>query len=593
MFNKITDYIEDKMLMLKLVNYSKKLQNKLNYGFIVYQNCYFMKIKMYPQYYFYKHLKYGDNLEKGLEEDLKINKIDAKSYENFIINYWKIVELSKDLIKEGYGYPIVINSPFINILSKTKYFDKYKLIIKIIDDNLNNNYNLINFFNNLNQMNLVYPEISLEFTSNHTNNLISYNINFDKIKVLTINNIIPRNIFKDIFSLFKIYDNITYMDLKNTEDYKINTFEILNNFKLLKYLSLYRFKFENPFILKLYNLIELKIYSCENIRFEENINYNIEELVIEDSNIIKPNSFIKFGKLENYEIKNQDIISYLFDPLFINKVKVISCFSEDFLRLENIYLEELTLNNHKDEIDQQIFEKILRYKNLKFVNFYTNLSDEQIVKISGKNSSITSLYVVKDRAQGEMFNLQNKFPNLKLFSLSSGGFESKDIEVIENPNCKINNIYLNNLSNVKLFCQSYDNLITCSISLMKISNYNNIFPFNIKNKKITFKFMTTFYFYCFNSLNIDIEFLTKLDNILDYMPNINNISLMLFSNYINENYYMKLLKKILLKKKLKSLIYSVLSTNSNSSILSKNEVEHMFPDINIDNIVTFHIKKFI
>lgn len=145
MFNKITDYIEDKMLMLKLVNYSKKLQNKLNYGFIVYQNCYFMKIKMYPQYYFYKHLKYGDNLEKGLEEDLKINKIDAKSYENFIINYWKIVELSKDLIKEGYGYPIVINSPFINILSKTKYFDKYKLIIKIIDDNLNNNYNLIIF----------------------------------------------------------------------------------------------------------------------------------------------------------------------------------------------------------------------------------------------------------------------------------------------------------------------------------------------------------------------------------------------------------------------------------------------------------------
>ena len=61
-----------------------------------------------------------------------------------------------------------------------------------------------------------------------------------------------------------------------------------------------------------------------------------------------------------------------------------------------------------------------------------------------------------------MINLINKFPNLKTFSLSFGGFGSQDIELFENSNCKINTIYLNNLSNVKVYCQSYDNLTTFS-----------------------------------------------------------------------------------------------------------------------------------
>ena len=590
-FDKIIDYIEDKILIVKLVKYSKQLKNKLNYELIIYQNYYFMKIQMIPCYYFYYHIKYGDNLKLGLEEDLKKNKIDAKSYENFIINFWKLRELSLEYKKQGVGYPIVIDSPFINIVSKTKHFDKYMLMIRIIDENLNNN--LANFFKNLNQMDLVYPEISIEFSSNHTNILKSFNINYDKIKVLKIINTVPFNIFKDLFSFFNIYNNITYMELRNFEDYKINSFEILNNFKKLKYLSLYLFQFENPYIIKLYNLIELKLSRCENIGFEENINFNIEKLEIKDCNIIKPKSYLKFHKLKNYDINNKEIINYLFDPLFVNKVKVIKCSSENFLELENIFLEELTLETQKDELDLQIFEKILRYKNLKFVIFITNLSDEQISEIDGKNNSITTLYFRKVMASGDMINLINKFPNLKIFSLSSGEIESQDVELLENSNCKINSIYLYSLSNVKVYCQSYDSLTTLSLNFMKISNYNNIFPFNIINKKITFKSLTTFIFHCFSSDNIDIGFLNKLDNILDYMPNLNHISLMIFSPCITENYYMKLLKKILLKVKLNSLMYSVLSRNSNSLILTKNEVESIFPDITIGDIYSLNVRKFI
>ena len=263
------------------------------------------------------------------------------------------------------------------------------------------------------------------------------------------------------------------------------------------------------------------------------------------------------------------------------------------MKLENNLLEELTLETQNNETDLQIFEKILRYNNLKFVIFSTNLSDEQIAEIDGKNNSITTLYLRKDMARGEMFNLINKFPNLKIFSLTSGSLESQNIELEENSNCKINNIYLNNLSNVKVYCHSYDSLTTYSLNLMKILNYNNIFPFNIINKKITFNSLTNFYFQCFNNENLDIGFLNSLDNIFDYMPNLKAVSLMIFSFFITENYYMKLLKKILLKNKLNSLVYSVLTKNSNSSILTRNEVENMFPDIKIGDVFTFCIKKFI
>ena len=52
----IIDYIENKIFMLKFATYSKKLQKKLNYEFIFYQNYYFTKLQMMPVYYFFTHL---------------------------------------------------------------------------------------------------------------------------------------------------------------------------------------------------------------------------------------------------------------------------------------------------------------------------------------------------------------------------------------------------------------------------------------------------------------------------------------------------------------------------------------------------------
>ena len=169
---------------------------------------------MSPIYYYF-------SLGNNFEEDLKINNVELKTYEKFISNYWKVMDLDRETFEEfknelyfDLGHldkflNIEIICPFIKVLSKSKNFDKYNVTIELNDDNLNND--LIDLFNNLNNNNLIYPQIRLEFKSNNKNNFKSYNINFAKIKILRIINLTEINIYKDIFSEFNNYNNITYI----------------------------------------------------------------------------------------------------------------------------------------------------------------------------------------------------------------------------------------------------------------------------------------------------------------------------------------------------------------------------------------------
>lgn len=72
--NNIKNYI-DNLNILKLVAHSKKLLNKFNYELINYQYYYFLRIQMSPIYYYF-------SLGNNFEEDLKINNIELKTYEN-------------------------------------------------------------------------------------------------------------------------------------------------------------------------------------------------------------------------------------------------------------------------------------------------------------------------------------------------------------------------------------------------------------------------------------------------------------------------------------------------------------------------------
>ena len=201
---------------------------------------------MRPTSYFYYHPKSAKNLEKGFKEDLIKNNINKNNYEKFVINFSNIYlnDLRK-YYKEGSGQFLEINSPFINILSKSENFDLFLLDIKINNDNnLDTKYN--NFFSNLNQNNLAYPQIKLTIESKDIiNKLKLYNINFGAIKGLTIYNNISYDIYQNIFSYVNEFNNISFLDLRNSNSSKINSLEIINNFKSLKYLTLNDFKFEN------------------------------------------------------------------------------------------------------------------------------------------------------------------------------------------------------------------------------------------------------------------------------------------------------------------------------------------------------------
>ena len=243
----------------------------------------------------------------------------------------------------------------------------------------------------------------------------------------------------------------------------------------------------------------------------------------------------------------------------------------------------------KRNLDELIFRKILNIKNLK--SFYTYLNEEQIAKITEKNYTIDHLVVRTDEGcKGELFYLQNKFPNLKSFYLD-GEFHEKNenIELIENPNCKINNIYLRDLSNVKLYCNSYENLEACTVCLNGVINYNNLFPFNILDKKVLFKSIKTFKWICRKGWNIDSKFFEKFENILDSMPNLKNLVLLLKSEDLTRDLYMKLLSKILLMKKLKNIFCEV---NDSASLLNKKLLKTIFPNIDTGHINYLFITEF-
>ena len=411
--------------------------------------------------YFYYHPRCRENLEKGLKEDLIKNNINKSDYEKFVINY---LNENRKYFKEGSGLPITINSPFINILSKAENSDLFQIDIKINNDN-NLDTKYINLFSNLNQNNLAYPQIVLRIESKDIiNKLKLYNINFGAIKALTIYNYISYDIYQNIFSYVNGFNNISHLDLSS----KINSLEIINNFKSLKYLTLYGFKFENPFFIRLFDLIELKISSCDNIGFIEgnNTNYNLKKLEIRNSNIIIPKTIMRFSKLEDCTIYDKNIINHLFDPSF-SMIKKLICYEEVFLNSENKFLEDLNLMRNNEENDEEIFKKILNSKNLKKVDFENNLNIEKIAKLNGINYSMEELSFKNDVLDGDLIFLQDKFPNLKILSIDSNKNEINNVEVLENSKYQLNDITINNLSNIKIYCKSYYRLTKCYLSFSK------------------------------------------------------------------------------------------------------------------------------
>jgi hypothetical protein len=157
----------------------------------------------------------------------------------------------------------------------------------------------------------------------------------------------------------------------------------LNNFKSLKILHLRGFEFENTFNLNLSTLIELSLENCINITLDDCLCSNLKNLYIEDCYFSLPDTLLKFPKLEICDFFNIDEqkFSSIIDFQSLDKIKIFSGEVCDFLHLNNIILEEVTLFSLVDnsyEIEEKLFEKIISLKNLKKISFelyYLDIDD--------------------------------------------------------------------------------------------------------------------------------------------------------------------------------------------------------------------------
>ena len=165
---------------------------------------------------------------------------------------------------------IYIESPLFKLLSKRKFLEKYLQfifhkkfqIIPIIDE-------YKKAFDELNNMD---TSIYYDLRDINKINLKEININFNKIKALTICNFdyelllskkenknVMQNDFNNFFDIlfsFNIESNLIYLNLE-LNYCKINPilFEKINNFKSLRYLKIKGINFDKDFIIKLKLLI--------------------------------------------------------------------------------------------------------------------------------------------------------------------------------------------------------------------------------------------------------------------------------------------------------------------------------------------------
>jgi len=292
MLNKIFSYIKDKNFGDKLLLYSKKLQLKFEVKLIGLKENYLKKIDFDKYLYIKPYLFKKDILTKNYSNFLKEKKDNKERIENIIYDIFDNKQI-KDIDEEDINeedidkikvneHLINIESPLFKILSKTKNFSKIFTIH--ISQNIIDEYKLkkdyIKFFNNLNNLDTKYTSIFYYLKDiNKINYLTEINIDFNKIKRLTLkiendyiyNNKKINNFFENLFSLNNIKNNLIYLEInfQKNEIYPYS-FEDINNFKVLRYLHIQNFNFNQEFKLGLNYLILLSIISCKKCNSKEN-----------------------------------------------------------------------------------------------------------------------------------------------------------------------------------------------------------------------------------------------------------------------------------------------------------------------------------
>ena len=356
-FQAIFDYIPDDKIKMKIVLYSKSIQDKLDLSIFDYQEIYFQNIgfNIYRYFsHFSKDAELKNNEEilllKKFDDDLLKFKIDIDDVIKYSFNYFQNVD-EKEIV-DDYKY-IDVYSPFFYIISKTKMLEKF---IIPISTELIANFKLktlyITSFKKLNESNIKYPALIFIYKNGKDiDYLKEFNINFSQIKKLDILQNIEGNntknndyLCKTLFSFNNINNNLTNLEMQLYGHIESKSLEGLNNMASLKSLKLESLRLNNTFILKLNNLELLSLIFCKNIALEPQVCLNMTELYLDYSYI---DEFKYMLKAPTREILKDIESDYNIDYSSLNKLKSLTIGIENFLKLGNLFLESISVISDK------------------------------------------------------------------------------------------------------------------------------------------------------------------------------------------------------------------------------------------------------
>ena len=493
----------------------------------------------------------------------------------------------------------------------------------------------------MNKLNVNYESLRIEYANGYyLDYLEDFPINYNKLKKIEIYNNSVGDAFLElnkgnddqkyeesrtnsiVFPLILKATNLIHLSITYYAGFsnKISpkTFEFINKLKNLEYLKLDSLDFESKLILNLCNLRNLELKHCSNIDATNETYLKLKIFKIFKINTWEENE----GKRLNKNILNYcpDLEEIKFcvpefdidNNINLKKLKKYKGNLNMFCLLESPLLEEANLKEEIESVQQfkKIIDKISSLKYLKILHLNLKIKfikHEEISKIKFNNNLITEMYLnfSNDKYENSCLlfsSFQNNFrklsnlyiKNKEEFYKIKGKYSKYPLfKIIENKNSNLKNINIklkNNLG-IKIYCQPFENIESVKISFLEFScdSLNMEFPIFTNKCYKEFKSLKSFKLKFECSFNFDIFY--NLNNNLYHMPNLIKFSLKIHPKkdelYNYKKIYKIFLNNILSMKNIKRININIFGEEN----YSKDELEQIFPDCNINKLSIVNISK--
>ena len=601
----ISSYIKDVNFIYRLMMHCKLVQKKMNFEVINYKDYYFEK-KIFKAFYYKKLNNYflSEYLRDSSRNDIaKFLRNYFKRYEE---NINKIFQ-HKNPILYKYSQEIKLMNDYFpfNILLGIKNFSSLFAIELFSYINETNKIN--EKLNELEDNNINYYSLKLNFETDNMSNLKKMNIYFNQLKKLTLESQTLDN-FDSLYFLNKIH-GLIYLKIENIIDIDVDPkfFTKINDFPLLQMLDLKNFSFTQPITIELSELKRIRFENIQNIYIKDDILSQLESLTLIYCSLIKPLKPVKCPELltcnliQSYKEKNyRDFIDFS----SCKKLKYFFGNAEYFLLLKNQRFERIIFYYlYKFDTPQyeiKIFKKILSIPYIyKIILFLNHLSNNDFLKIEGKNITVRKLKIFWMNPYNKLLldNLGKKFPNLFKLSISSKTSKknvSSKIIIKENSNCNITNIKINakNYINVEFYINSYEKLDSVKFKVSHDINLEEAFPLFNSICPIYFESLFIFHLRLYEFL-LSYKIFNNLYNNIDNTPNLREFVLkcFYFEEKITDEFIGNFIKKLVHLRYIKKINFY--SSKFEQKYTLK-ELKELFPEINFDKLYDVKIsKKFL